>query len=436
MKKKLRNKSPRNENGNRKLLISIFMVILLAACGKDTGQEHDTYTCPMHPTVISDRPGSCPVCGMDLVRKARTGEEVAITEDLAKLLRSPNETVVASVRTIKGQYKTLPVSVETQGVVTYDTRNIFTIPSRVGGRIEKIFLKYAYQPVSKGQKIAEIYSPELITAQRELLFLLENDPDNTALIKAAKNKLELSGLTSSQIEQLVIRKEPGSTFNVYSPYSGYLMTGQPSPPASSTTPSAEDNGGGMDAMGGTSSAPATSSSSTPSSGSIIREGDYVTPGQTLFRVVSNDGLRIELDLPARQSVSVKKGDQLELDFGTGSKVQGSVDLVQPFFSQGENFLKLRVYTKKTEGLHIGHLVRATISLPASESLWVPKEAVLDLGSDKIVFIKARGLLKPKKIITGISSEGQVEILSGLSSSDEIAENAQYLVDSESFIKVN
>ena len=183
-------------------------------------------------------------------------------------------------------------------------------------------------------------------------------------------------------------------------------------------------------------AQATPPASTTSSGSIIREGDYVTPGQTLFRVVSNDGLRIELDLPARQSVSVKKGDHLELDFGTGNKVQGSVDLVQPFFSQGENFLKLRVYTTTTEGLHIGHLVRATISLPASESLWVPKEAVLDLGSDKIVFIKVRGLLKPKKIITGISSEGQVEILSGLSSSDEIAANAQYLVDSESFIKVN
>jgi hypothetical protein len=86
----------------------------------------------MHPTVISDRPGTCPVCGMDLVRKARAGEAVKITEDLSKLLKSPNETVVASINTIKGQYKSVPVSVQAQGVVTYDTRNIYTIPARLG----------------------------------------------------------------------------------------------------------------------------------------------------------------------------------------------------------------------------------------------------------------------------------------------------------------
>src|SRR5687768_13897314 len=80
-------------------LVILFVFALAAACSnKEEAHEHDTYTCPMHPTVISDRPGSCPVCGMDLVRKARAGEEIKITEDLAKLLKSPNETVVASIR--------------------------------------------------------------------------------------------------------------------------------------------------------------------------------------------------------------------------------------------------------------------------------------------------------------------------------------------------
>src|SRR5687768_13171285 len=129
----------------RNLRNSLFALLILfaAACNtEETSQGDDTYTCPMHPTVISDRSGSCPVCGMDLVRKARAGEEVEITDDLSKLLKSPNESVVASIKTIKGEYKSVDVSVEAQGVVTYDTRNIYTIPARVGGRLEKIYLKY------------------------------------------------------------------------------------------------------------------------------------------------------------------------------------------------------------------------------------------------------------------------------------------------------
>src|SRR5688500_15496931 len=162
---------------NNRVVYLIVLLVTLTSCGHngDHAENADTYTCPMHPTVVSDRPGSCPVCGMDLVRKARAGEAVEITEDLSKLIKSPNEIVVASIKTIKGEYKSVPVTVQAQGVVTYDTRKIFTIPARVGGRIEKIYLKHAFQQVAKGQKIAEVYSPELIKAQRELLFLLEND---------------------------------------------------------------------------------------------------------------------------------------------------------------------------------------------------------------------------------------------------------------------
>ncbi|HKZ37425.1 MAG TPA: efflux RND transporter periplasmic adaptor subunit, partial [Chryseolinea sp.] len=381
----------------------LSLIVLLARCTSNHEVHNDIYTCPMHPTVISDKPGTCPVCGMNLVLKGRAGEEVEITEGLSKLITSPNEIVVSSIKTIKGQYKSVPVFVEAQGVVTYDTRNIYTIPSRVGGRLEKIYLKYAFQAVSKGQKIADIYSPELITAQRELLFLLENDADNKSLIEATKNKLNLLGMTNSQIHNLIERKETSNTFSVYSPYSGYLITDQQPPSTSvamlsgqaTTTISMNDGMGSTSSN--TSAAPAALQNNSNSS--IIREGNYVSAGQTLFKVVNTDALRVELDLPAKQSGSIKKGDKLELDFGTGHKEQTSVDFVQPFFNEGQDFVKLRVYTKKVEGLHIGHLVTATIRLSPSESLWVPKESVLDLGADKIVFVKDHGVLKPKKIIT-------------------------------------
>lgn len=425
---------------NFKFQISIFILIfILAACTREeSAHEQESYTCPMHPTVVSDRPGTCPVCGMDLVRKAREGEEVKITEDLSKLLKSPNEVIVASVKTIKGEYKSVPVRVQAQGVVTYDTRNIFSIPARVGGRLEKVSLKYTFQEISKGQKIAEIYSPELITAQRELLFLLEHDAQNEALIKGAIRKLEFLGMSTNQINALASRKAASNTISVYSPYSGYVITGQEKPSTSTATSAvASGRSAGMtDGMGKNPSRPAPTQPPMQAAptGSLVREGEYVTAGQTLFTVVNNKALRIELDLPGSYSGSVKQGSKVELSFGSEHVDTATVDFVQPFFGDGRDFLKIRVYTNETEGLHIGHLVNATIHLNATEALWVPQEAVLVLGIQRVVFIKDRGVFKPKEITTGLSTDGMIEIKSGLASSDEIAANAHFLVDSESFIK--
>jgi Cu(I)/Ag(I) efflux system membrane fusion protein len=418
------------------------LLVLVASCNKsgEHAEHADTYTCPMHPTVISDKPGTCPVCGMNLVRKARPGEEVEITEDLSKLIKSPNETVIASIKTIKGEYMSMPVSTEAQGVVTYDTRNVYTIPTRIGGRLEKVFLKYAFQQVRKGQKVAEIYSPELLTAQRELLFVIENDSKNEALIQSAKERLKLLGATDAQINDLIQSKDPKNTFAIYSTYDGYVLAdGQQTPTAPMTSPRASTSAGGMtDGMSGSAStSPSTSASSAVStSDQLIREGSYVTSGQTLFKVVNPSALRVELNIASTLTATVKKGSKVKLDFGDEHSDDGTIDFVQPFFNEGQEFLTVRVYTKNTERLHIGHLVKAVIESSAVEALWVPKEAVLHLGVDDVVFVKEKNVFRPKEVVTGIRTEKHIEIKQGLSSSDEIASNGQYLVDSESFIKTN
>lgn len=417
----------------------LLSLLALGACnqGNEHAEHADTYTCPMHPTVVSDKPGSCPVCGMDLVRKARAGEEVKITEDLARLIKSPNETVVASIKTIKGEFKSMPASVKAQGIVTYDTRNIYTIPARIGGRLEKVFLKYTFQPVHKGQKVVEIYSPELITAQRELLYLLENDRSNTDIIESSKNKLYLLGATQNQVEEMIKRKDVTYTFSIYSPYDGYVIREDQQAPAVSTTSSsssASSMGGGMAASSSGTSATPVPTAMNASSSELMREGNYVSTGQTLFKVVNTTALRVELDLPVAQAGRVSLQDEVDLDLGNQAIVKGKVDFVQPFFTEGEEFVKVRLYIKNGGELHIGQLVRATIQLKPVEALWIPREAVLDLGLDKIVFVNERDVFKPKNVKVGIRTDGWVQIIQGLSSSDEIAANAQYLVDSESFIK--
>lgn len=428
----------RNWKNNRSLYIIIVLVIL-SACGKngEHAEHPDIYTCPMHPTVVSDKPGICPVCGMDLVRKARAGEEVEITEDIAKLLKSPNEIVISNIKTIKGKFKTMPMAIQAQGVVTYDTRNIYTIPARIGGRLEKVYLKYPFQKVSKGQKVAEIYSPELIEAQRELLFILENDADNTTLIEGSKNKLALLGVSQSQINQLTNRKETQNTFSIYSPYNGYIITSNqkaPEAPAVSASSQSEGNGMGSGMAGSTTGSSVNTMPTNGNEASLIREGSYVSSGEILFKIVNTAQLRIALNISSSQAGSIKKGSEVQLDLGDGRMQKATVDFIQPFFNEGEEFVTVRVYTKGIENLQIGQLINAVIKGDSTEGLWVPKEAVLDLGLEKIIFIKDRNVLKPKKVVIGTRTGALVEIKQGLSSSDEIAANAQYLIDSESFIK--
>lgn len=419
----------RNWKNNWALLILTFLLVLSSCRQGDQHEAHDTFTCPMHPTVLSDKPSACPVCGMGLVRKARHGEEVTITEDLARLIKSPNEVIVTNIGTIKPQYKSVAVSIDIQGVVTYDTKNIYTISSRVSGRMDKVHLKYSFQEVRQGQKIAEIYSAELITAQRELLFVIDSDPGNNALIESSKRKLQLFGFSQAQMNSLIDKKEIRDRHVIYSPYSGYLITDQRAPSTTvSTSPAAMDNE--------MSQSPSPSVTAEISAGNLVREGTYVNAGQSLFRIVNNAALRIELDLPAKQSGAIRKGDRLALDLGNGHTEKSTVDFVQPFLNGDETFEKLRVFVKNVKGLHIGHLVNAQITVPSTESLWISRNAVLDIGEFSIVFIKDRGVFKPKKVTTGTHSADLIEITGGLSSSDDIASDAHYLVDSESFIKAS
>ena len=167
---------------------------------------------------------------------------------------------------------------------------------------------------------------------------------------------------------------------------------------------------------------------------MIRAGSYVSPGQTIFKIVNTSSLFVELNLPVSEAGSVKTNGEISLDMGDGIHEKKTIGLVEPFFERGEEFVKLRVYIKRTENIQIGRLVKATLPVHSPETLWVPKEAVVDLGLDHVVFVKDRDVFKAKKVSTGIRTDGWIEIKSGLASSDELAGNAQYLVDSESFIK--
>jgi len=404
----------------------VLVLFMLQACSRGDKHEEDTYTCPMHPTVVQHLPGNCPVCGMELVRKTKPGEEVIITEDLTGLTKSPNQVITSTIKTIRGEYKTVAASVAVTGIVTYDTRNAIKISARIAGRLEKVYVTTLFQPIAKGQKLAEIYSAELVTAQRELLYLLEHDAENNDLIASVKNKLSQMGCSASQIMTLLNTKKIKNTFPLYSTFSGYLINAESQAPSAATD---SNTNGDMNTT-----QPVTSSAGTENSTMLLREGKYVSIGEPLFNIVNTEALRIELDLPVSKTGEIKTGDEIELDLGENKTYKGRVDFTEPFFDTNKGFIKVRMYTKKLN-LPVGQFVHGTIKVKPRASLWVPREAVVDLGNDEIVFIKEHDVFKPKKIIAGIHTDRLVEIKSGIVSSDELAANGQFLVDSESFIKL-
>jgi membrane fusion protein, copper/silver efflux system len=411
---------------------ALFLVLTFHSCENKKTAALETYTCPMHPTVVSEKPGTCPVCGMDLVVKGRKVDEQS-AKDLAYVIQSTNESVVSDIKTIKPTYKAVAVRINAQGSVTYDTRNLYSIPTRISGRLEKIFLRKPYQQVVKGQKVAEIYSPEMNTAQRELIFLLENDAQNSSLINAAKNKLRLMGLAENQINSISAKKEIGNTVSIFSSVTGYLIPDAPMASTEggvSTQPSG--NGEMGDGMNNNSSEVGAGGKIEPVSFKIPREGNYVSAGQTLFRIADNSSMRIEIDVPIEQSYFLRKGNTVVIDTGEGTH-EVTIDFIEPFLDENQGFAKVRVNTREVAHLHIGHLVKAEIKADSAEGLWVPRDAVVDLGKQTVVFVKEGKVFKPRDVkVREIGSEYQ--ILNGVTTSDEIAFNARFLIDSESIIK--
>lgn len=432
------------------------MILLLplsfSAC-KDKGHEGEgaeaaqtlEYTCPMHPLIVEGEPGSCPICGMDLVAKQPAdAPAAAVSSELNYLLQPANQTVVASIKTTRAVQKQVENEVTMSGVVTYDTDRQYIIPARFGGRVEKLYVQFNYQPVRKGQKLYEIYSPELVTAQKELLYLMQNDPGNTALISGARQKLRLLGATEGQIKQLTRSGKESYTFPVYSPYTGYVL--DPSLTAAPpTAPAATAGGNGGDGMGGMggASGPADGGSGstaapTQGAGFAIREGMYVTTGQALLKVIDASQVWAQFNVASGMVGQLRKGTPLTISFNQlpGESVQSTVDLVEPVFGDGVDFAQVRaLLPAQGNSILIGQLITGKASYRTGAALWVPKEAVLDLGTQSVVFLKVNGVFKPIPVQVGQRTDGQVEIQQGLAREDVIAANAQFLIDSESFIRV-
>ena len=404
-------------------VIIVVVASFAQACGskeikeeKTVASSEDLYTCSMHPQVLEHHPGNCPICGMKLIKK--NAASVALNNiELESLLKPTNEFVVASLPVTTAQQKSISIPVKAYGVVEYDTRAAGSISARVSGRIEKLYLRYRYQPVAAEQKIMDIYSPELVTAQQNLLFLLKSDLDNTSFINAAKQRLLLLGMSENELNKVVQTSKPLYAVSIYSNYSGHV----------------HDAGMSNDVAANemSNSKPATQELS-------LKEGMYVQKGQTLFMIMNHHKVWAALQVFTNDQSLVKKGDAVTIipETDTNAVINAKIDFIEPFFRGNNRTLTARVYFHNMSQLPIGSHVTANIYANNKQAMWLPQTAVLSLGMNEVAFIKEDGGFVAHKITTGIRSDNNVQILSGLTEKDTVAANAQYLIDSESFIKTS
>ena len=382
------------------------------------GHGGDEYTCPMHPQEQSDAPGTCPICGMDLIKKEEESTG-SIDIDLESLIKPTNEFVISSIPMTTIQKKEEQIEIEALGNIAYDTRQVGSISSRVSGRIEKLYVRYRFQKINKGQRILDLYSPELMTAQQNLLFLQQNDPENIPFIQAAKEKLLLLGMSSLQVQQVMQSGKPSLTIAVYSNYSGHIHEAA--------------NGNKMNREPG-----AMKDISLITEELSLKEGMYIQKGQSIFTVYNPDKAWAILNIFGESQSLVKTSNAVRIipETAPGKDFRASIDFLEPFYREDSKTLTARVYFDNTKlKIPIGSQVRALVFGNAKEAYWLPKDAVLSMGLDKLVFKRSKDGFRASKVNTGITHKNHIQILSGLSETDSVAVNAQYLMDSESFIKV-
>lgn len=196
------------------------------------GEEVEFY-CPMHPNIVRAEMGDCPVCGMPL-SKRKKGTQVALPPGiLGRVQLSPYRVRLAGVATTPVTHELLWKEIRTVGIVEYDERRLSYITSRVPGRVDKLFVSFTGQPVAKGERVALIYSPELVSTQDELLLAvkaaqatsqspIKNNPSDGTLVEAAKRRLRLWDITEEQIETIIKTGKSEKYMTVYSPAAGIV----------------------------------------------------------------------------------------------------------------------------------------------------------------------------------------------------------------------
>lgn len=405
---------------------------------KETAVEHaakhadPNYVCPMHPQIIRGEPGSCPICGMDLVEveqeKPAAKKERKILywvapmdpnyrrdepgkspmgmdlipfyepdESGAVVTVSPAMVNNMGVRSTVVEKGRLWRKIDTVGYIDYDETKLSHVHLRTDGWIQKLFTQSEGERVSKGAKLFEFYSPSIVNAMEEYVQALGSQSRN--LIRASADRLQSLGVSSNQIKTLAKTRRVPQTIIVYAPQDGVVSKLK------------------------------------------VREGMYVKPGTEVMSLADLSSVWLLAEVFERQANWVKVGQFADVTMGfiPGKTWEGKVEYVYPQLDSKTRTLKARLrFDNPGELLKPNMFARVAIYGGAKKDLiTIPSEALIRTGQDQRVIIDlGEGKFVPREVVAGIESGGYVEIKKGLKAGEKVVLSGHFLIDSEASLKAS
>jgi Cu(I)/Ag(I) efflux system membrane fusion protein len=394
----------------RILIISALSVLLLNCSTDKTGNDHTAhdhetesaatkYTCPMHPNVIQDGPGKCPVCGMDLVKKTNATNTGSDND----LMLTDSQIRLANITTQKVLNQPIGQTVVVSARLATNQDQSQIVSSRAAGRIEKLFTKETGRTIQKGEPLYQLYSDILLTLQRELLLAKEQyetlgatEKRYKSFYEAAKKKLVLYGLTESQVNKIEESKTVQNSFTFLSPATGTI------------------------------------------SELSVAEGQYVSEGALLMKIENTSRLWLEAELYPTETSLVKEGDKINAKisgYETETR-EATIEFLSPEYRANTQIVSMRASLPNPDSKYQpGMQAQVFFSHSSKKALAIPTDAVIRDGNGTHVYVqRGRNTFRPQMVKTGIEDFDRVEITEGLTEGDTVAITGAYLLYSEIILK--
>ncbi|HSB92150.1 MAG TPA: efflux RND transporter periplasmic adaptor subunit [Flavitalea sp.] len=394
----------RNRSGMDTFIFILFITFSILGCsGEQKKNEHagmssPTYTCPMHPEVAQDKPGKCPVCGMDLVLKT-----VPTNNSTNSLMLNESQMRLANITTQKVSYQSLGQTSVINGKLITNEEQAQIISSRAAGRIEKLYVKETGVQVRKGEPLYELYSENILALGREYLLAKEQadklgkvEPRYYSFLKAAESKLILYGLSKKQIEQIGTANLATDRVTFLSPATGIVTELKAS------------------------------------------EGQYLPEGGAIYKIENISSLWLEAELYQSESSLVKMGDNVSARISgfESEDINTKIIFLSPEYRANTQITIMRATINNAELKYKpGMQAQVFFTHSSKKALTVPSNAVIRDEKGMHVYVQIDvNTFAPRIIQTGVEDFEQVEVLTGLKEGEIIAATGAYLLYSELVLK--
>ncbi len=356
--------------------------------------ENQQWTCSMHPQILQSETGNCPICGMDLIPTETSIDGLEANQfkmsENALALANIETTVISS---IKNEINGLMLS----GKIKENEKTNSIQTAHFGGRIEKLFVNSTSEKVYQGQLLALIYSPQLVTAQKELLTALESRTDDSSLYNAVRNKLKLWKLSNTQINKIENSKSVITNFPIYANVNGIVTL------------------------------------------KMVEEGSHIKEGQGLFTIANLSTVWADFDAYEKQLSLIKEGDEISIttNVNPNKQIKAKISFIDPVLNTSTRTVIVRAELRNNKGaLKPGMFVKGALSSKVSSSvhkaiILIPKTAVLWTGKRSVIYVKKLGdvsIFEMREVILGNEIGKNYVIIAGLENGEEIVTNGTFTVD--------